>query len=274
MITPTNNLVKLGIGAAHRMRLELADQLFFPILVNINNPSQPMNGGYIGNRSGQSMRLTQAEFSQTLPLPTPVRGIAGNTGGYGADYSPLEGDPVGTIKTMTSDGPIFTMQRYDGKGIITIEDARINGIIDPIDPQYDYSSIPRYIVKSDGIVYDILELKGDEPPPNATDADGPYRHWAFAAEGQPNPAGGNFGTGTYAAGNVYTPHDDFLPGNITEDMYTRPVGLISFRDKQGASSGAIQEQLQRAQSTLDTMSRLLRSLHQESQTAFANFVVR
>jgi hypothetical protein len=262
MITPTNNLVKLGIGAAHRMRIELADQLFFPVLVNIKNPSQPMSGGYMGNRSGQSMRLTST-------------GIAGNTGGFGADYSPLEGDPVGTVKTVTSDGAIFTMQRYDGKGIITIEDARINGTVNPSNTQYDYSSTPRYIVKADGIVYDILELRGDEPDPDETAATGPYRHWEFAAEGKPNPAGGTFGTGTYVPGtNAYTPHPDFLPGNITEDMYTRPVGLISFRDKQGASSGAIQEQLQRAQSTLDTMSRLLRSLHQESQTAFANFVVR
>lgn len=263
MISPTNNLAKLGIGAAHRMRLELADQLFFPVLVNISNPSQPMAGGYMGNRSGQSIRLTSA-------------GIAGNTGGFGADYSALEGDPVGTVKTMTSDGPIFTMQRYDGKGIITIEDARINGAVNPSAAQYDYSSIPRYIVKADGIVYDILELKGNDPAPNAAaNTPGPYRHWAFAAEGKANPAGGTFGTGTYVGGtNSYTPHGDFLPENITKDMYTRPVGLISFRDKQGASSGAIQEQLQRAQSTLDTMSRLLRSLHQESQTAFANFVIR
>lgn len=256
MITPTNNLAKLGIGAAHRMRIELADQLFFPVLVNINNPSQPMTGGYAGTRGGQSTRLTSP-------------GIAGNTGGFGADYSPLDGDPVGTVRTMTSDGPIFTMQRYDGKGIITVEDARINGIINPADARFDYSSTPRYIVKADGIVYDLLELRGDEPPPDAIAANGPYRHWEFAADGNGFPAG-TYNTGT----NTYTPDTAFLPGNITEDMYTRPVGLISFRDKQGASSGAITEQLQRAQSTLDTMSRMLRSLHQESQTAFANFVVR
>ncbi len=268
MITPTNNLAKLGIGAAHRMRLELADQLFFPVLVNINNPSQPMNGGYMGNRSGQSMRLTQAQRTTVAGQPQ-VPGIAGNTGGFGADYSPLEGDPVGAVKTMTSDGPIFTMQRYDGKGIITIEDARINGIIDPTNPDFDYSSTPRYIVKADGIVYDILELRGNEPPPSANAANGPYRHWEFAADGNGFPAGAY-----NAATNTYTPNAAFLPGNITEEMYTRPVGLISFRDKQGASAGAIQEQLQRAQSTLDTMSRLLRTLHQESQTAFANFVVR
>lgn len=262
MISPTNNLVKLGIGAAHRMRLELADQLFFPVLVDKSNPSQPMPGGYIGNRSGISTRLT-------------ANGIAGNTGAYGADYSALVGDPIAAVKTMTSDGPIYTMQRYDGKGIITIEDARLNGTLAPSAAQYDYSSTPRYIVKADGIVYDILALKGVDPAPDQTAANGPYQHWAFAAEGQPNPAGGTFGTGTYAgANNAYTPHNDFLPANITEDMYVRPVGLISFRDKQGASSGAIQEQLQRAQSTLDTMSRLLRSLHQESQTAFSNFVVR
>lgn len=272
MITPTNNLVKLGIGAAHRMRLELADQLFFPVLVDKSNPSQPMPGGYIGNRSGQSMRLAGAQYIDPVTgTPTgPVPGIAANTGGYGADYSPLSGDPIAAIKTMTSDGPIYTMQRYDGKGIITIEDARLNGDINPINPAHNYSTVPRYIVKADGIVYDILELKGVDPDPDETAANGPYQHWAFAAEGT-----AGFGTGTYDdTTNTYTPHSDFLPGSITEDMYTRPVGLISFRDKQGASSGAIQEQLQRAQSTLDTMSRLLRSLHQESQTAFANFVVR
>lgn len=261
MITPTNNLAKLGIGAAHRMRLELADQLFYPVLVDARNPSQPMPGGFIGNRSGSPTRLTEP-------------GIAGNTGAYGADYSPLEGDPITAVKTMTSDGPIFTMQRYDGKGIITIEDPRLNTSL-PVGAAQDYSTIPRYVVKADGIVYDILTLKGNDPAPDQTAANGPYQHWAFAAEGQPNPAGGTFGTGTYTgASNTYQPHADFAPGNINEDMYVRPVGLISFRDKQGASSGAIQEQLQRAQSTLDTMSRLLKSLHQESQTAFSNFVIR
>ena len=249
MIIPSNNLALLGIGASHRTRLELADQLFFPVLVDIKNPSQPMPGGYVGNRGGASQRLTSP-------------GIGGNTGGYGADFSELEGDPITAVKTMTSDGPVFTMQKYDGSGIITVEDPLLNG--DGTPAADDFSNVPRYIVKSDGIVYDLLELRGAEPPPNAGFANGPYRHWELAAAAP--------GAGYTAATNTYNP--PISSADITEDHYTRPVGLISFRDKQGASSSAIQEQLQRAQSTLDTMSRLLRSLQQESQTAFANIVVR
>lgn len=246
-IVPTNNLNKLGIAAAHSMRLELADQLYYPIGVDVRNPAQPMSGGTVGNRSGQPQRLTSP-------------GIAGNTGGYGADFSALEGDPVTVVKTMTSDGPIFTIQQYNGQGIITAESPLAPA---PPDPDYDYSTVARYIVKADGYIYDLLALSLQDD--NIVSAPGPYSHWRLAADI------GNAAT-YVAADNAYTP--SILPAAINEAHYTRRVGQISFRPKDGASSGAIQEQLSRAQSTLDTMSRLLRSLHDEAKGPFANFVIR
>ncbi|MBF2055200.1 MAG: hypothetical protein IGS03_17250 [Candidatus Sericytochromatia bacterium] len=245
-IVPTNNLNKLGIAAAHSMRLELADQLYYPIGVDVRNPAQPMSGGTVGNRSGQPQRLTSGF-------------IDGNTGGYGADFSALEGDPVAVVKTMTSDGPIFTIQQYNGQGIITAESP----LAPAVAPGQDYSIVARYIVKADGYIYDLLALSIQED--NIASADGPYSHWRLAADI------GNAATYN-AANNTYTP--SIAPTAINESHYTRRVGQISFRPKDGASSGAIQEQLSRAQSTLDTMSRLLRSLHDEAKGPFANFVIR
>jgi len=246
-ITPTNSLAKLGIGAAHSMRLELADQLYYPIAVNAFNPSLPMMGGYVGNRSGQSQALTAG-------------GIAGNTAGFGADFNALEGDPVSIVKTMTSDGPIFTVQRYDGTGVLTVEDPRLNP-----KPAPDYSTVARYIIKADGYIYDLLDI--ENAPDNSNSAAGSYQHWRLNVD-IGNPALGIYNPLT----NTYNP--SLAPGAIQEIHYSRRVGQISFRPKDGASSGAIQEQLSRAQSTLDSMSRLLRSLHDEAKGPFANFVIR
>lgn len=257
-ITPTNNLAKLGIGAAHAMRIELADQLFFPIAVSIINPSQPMMGGYVGNRGGQAQRLSSP-------------GPGGNTGGYGADFGALEGDPISVVKTMTSDGPIFTLQKYDGTGIITVENPNLN-TTQPVPANQNYSTVARYLVKADGFIYDLLELRAtdtteldpNDPPANPAAFAGPYRHWELAAAG----AGVGYAAGT----NTYTP--PITPANINLGHYQRRVGQVSFRPKEGASAAVIQENLSRAQSTLDLMSRMLRSLHDECKGPFANLVVR
>lgn len=261
-IVATNNLAKLGIAAAHSMRLELADQLFYPIAVNILNPSQPMMGGSIGNRAGYAQRITSG-------------GAAGNTGGYRADFNGLEGDPVAVVKTMTSDGPIFTLQKYDGSGIITIEDPSLGP---PPLGTPDYTTTARYIVKADGKIYDCLQMRDFNEANGIPNEDNPitdpanpgfnnnYQHWEFAA------AGAN--TGYAGAGNLYTPPAGFAPNQLNQNHYIRPVGLISFRPKEGSSASVINDQLSRAQSTLDLMSRLLRSLHDESKGPFANLVIR
>lgn len=261
MLIPSNNLAKLGVGAAHSTRVQLADQLFFPIAVDFLNPSMPMNGGRIGNRSGSLTRLTSP-------------GIAGNTAGYNADYSFLVGDPASVIRTMTSDGPIFAVTYYNGGGQITIENP--SAVLGGGAP--DYGNIPRYIIKADGVIYDLLEIRGADssgsPPPA-----GPWQHWEFAAA--QNASGYTGATNTY---NPLTATIDgarypnvtggFAPDQITPDHYVVPVGRISFRAKAGASSAAIQEQLGRAQNMLDTMSRLLRSLHDEAKGPFANIGLR
>lgn len=247
MLIPSNDLVKLAIGAGHAQRVELSNQLFYPIAVDIRNPSQPLSGGSVGNRSG---------FATLLGTPN----IGGNTAAYAADFSPLTGDPLAVIKIMTANGPIFTLARYDGTGIITIEDPALGG---------PYSSVPRYVVKADGTIYDCLEARGadSEVAPNNFSN---LRHWEFAADI----------TGTYTVATGYTPGNDVNgvslqnPANISERHYIRPVGKVSFRAKSGAASGVIQENLQRIATGLDTMSRILRSFHDEAKGPFANIVIR
>ncbi len=250
MISPTNNLAKLGIGAAHAMRLELADQLFFPVAVDMLYPGQPMMGGAVGNRGGAPQRLTDA-------------GIGGNTGGFAADFSNLTGDPIAVVKTMTSDGPIFTLQNYKGTGIITIEDPNV---VSAAPAGQNYTTVARYMIKSDGLVYDLLELRGLDSLNTAPGTTGPYQHWEFAND--------TTGTSYTPGSNTYVPPAQFSNNQIIAAHYSRPVGRLSFQPKEGASQGAIQEQLTRAQSTLDTMSRMLRALHDEGKGPFSNFVIR
>jgi hypothetical protein len=256
MLIPSNNFVKLAIGAGHAVRVELSNQLFFPIAVDINNPSQPLMGGSVGNRSGRANRLGDPN-------------IGGNTAAYAADFAALTGDPLGVVKINTANGPIFTLTRYDGTGIITIEEPNLN-------PAGPFSSIPRYIVKADGTIYDCLVARGvdNETAPNTYNN---LSHWEFAADLTPTyTVGGGYVPGTIP-NSAFPPVPATVP--ITADTidnihYTRAVGRVSFRPKSGASSGVIQDSLQRAQGSLDTMSRILRSLHDESKGVLSNIVIR
>lgn len=251
MLIPSNNFAKLAIGAGHAVRVELSNQLFYPIAVDIRNPSQPLMGGSIGNRSGRPVTLTAPN-------------IGGNTAAFSADFAPLTGDPLGVVKINTANGPIFTLTRYDGTGIITIEEPQLNG---------PYSSVPRYVVKADGTIYDCLVARGvdNETAPNTYNN---LSHWEFAADLTPGYSVG----GGYVPGTVPNPNGGAALAatapNISEIHYTRAVGRVSFRPKSGASSGVIQDQLQRAQGSLDTMSRILRSLHDEAKGALSNIVIR
>ncbi|PIQ26333.1 hypothetical protein COW36_14905 [bacterium (Candidatus Blackallbacteria) CG17_big_fil_post_rev_8_21_14_2_50_48_46] len=243
MLIPSNNFVKLAIGAGHAVRVDLANQLFYPIAVDINNPSQPLAGGSVGNRSGRAVTLGSA-------------GVGGNTAAYGADFSSLTGDPLSVVKINTANGPLFTLAKYDGTGIITIEDPTLGA--------NPYASIPRYVVKADGTIFDCLEARGQdtETAPNTYSN---LRHWEFAADG----------AGTYTVAGGYVPGGIFgTPSSITENHYTRAVGKVSFRAKSGAASAVIQEQIQRTQSGIDTMSRMLRAFHDEAKGPFSNIVIK
>lgn len=274
MRIPSNDLVKLSIGAGHRRRLELADQLFYPVAIDLLRPGNPLSGGYVGNRGGRGVRLTDV-------------GPGGNTGGMGADYSFLEGDPLTVVKTNTSDGVIFTLKNYNGKGVVTVEDS----LAAPPEAGFnDYSSVPRYIIKADGGIYDLLELRGTDTnvtDPNAAGFNGPYQHWELAAEppgdnsvniGNPYPAPPAqpqpIGNSNPAGGDYFRYTPSIAPDAINESHYTRLVGHVSIRPKEGASSSVIQEQLTRTQTTIDTMSRLLRTLHDEAKGPFANLGLR
>ena len=261
MLIPSNNLVKLAIGAGHSERVELANQLFYPIAVDIQNPAQPLMGGSVGNRSGRAAWLSGLTPAPTgITVPANQQCLLGNTAAYAADFSALSGDPLGVVKVNTANGPIFTLTRYDGSGIITIDQNTSNGA---------YSSIPRYIVKADGTIYDCLQASGSDVE-NTPNVYTNLTHWKFAADTTDNYNT----TAGYLPGNDAAGTSLANPANVSEIHYTRPVGMISFRPKSGASSGIIQEQLQRVSAGLDTMSRMLRTFHDEAKGAFSNIVIR
>lgn len=239
MFVPSNNLLKLGIGAAHQQRVDLANRLFFPVAVDILNPTEPMRGGSIGNRGGGPTFLTGAASA----------GVGGNSAGYIAEFSTIEGDPLIILKKMTSDGEQFVV--VDGRGKeVMLEDPTLNG---------PYSSIPRYRIKADGTIYDLLEIRGADNAAGTL-----FQHWEFAAAGV-----GPYGGGGY---NPPAPFNNNLL--IDETHYVKAVGRISFRPKAGASSQLIQDNLSRASGALDSMSRFLRTLHDEAKGPFANIILR
>lgn len=280
MFVPSNNLVKLGIGGAHYTRIRLSEMLFSPVAVNFNNPAIPMFGGSVGNRSGQAVKLNSI-------------GIAGNTGAYKADYSAISGDTISIIRKFTSDGVEYQVADYLGNQV-GIEAPNANH------PSYaglsvDWNNdgtggdalpgttadvpllkgIPRYIVKSDGVIYDCLIIRDQNGSSTAQSENtqapvtpgGGFQHWEFAA------AGGGFYT---AASNSYNASAALasLGGTLQGVHYTRPVGRISFRPKSGSGAQVIQDHLGRAQTSLDALSRVLRTLNDEAKGPFANIVLR
>ena len=246
MIVSSNHLAKLGIGAAHRLRLELSDRLFFPVAIDFENPSLPMFGGSIANRGGVPVLLS----SPNVPTAN------GNTGGYKAEFSPIDGDAVTIIRKKTSDGINFSVGDFEGKEI-AVEDPAVVGLS-------AYKGIPRYLIKADGAIYDILRISGfDDAPTNN------YQHWAIS-----NGVGGTHAGGGYAAGTYTPPAVTSSFSAVIDTLYDRPVGRISFRAKSGASSQLIQDNISRVGSALDSMSRLLGTLHDEGKGPFANIILR
>lgn len=279
MFVPSNNLAKLGIGAANMNRIRLADQLFFPVAVNFANPAIPMFGGSVGNRAGRAVHLNSP-------------GVAGNIGGYTADFSPITGDTISVVRKFTSDGVEYQVADYQGRqlaieapqashpvygtGVAGDIDWDNNGTVDASDtPPALPGAIallkgtPRYIIKADGIIYDCLEMRSSDNSQIKPTPGGGYQHWEFAAAAGP-PTFYNSTDNTYDAQAALTS----LGGNLAAAHYTRPVGRISFRPKSGAGAQVIQDHLGRAQTSLDALSRVLRSLNDEAKGPFANLVIR
>lgn len=213
-----NSLI-LSIGVAFDAQLKAADNLFFSAAVDFTDPTRPQFGGALGTSSGAATTL----------YSTTDAGV-----GYASANNPVSGDPVTVRQISTAEGPRY--QITDGNGReIKVESQATNG---------QYRNIPRYIVKSDGVVYDVLA-------PQTTTGAGQY---GICVPGNVN------GTPAYTTAAA-------APGanaiNITH--YARAVGRITFKAKEGATLARAQDDLQRVGSIVQLLTRLLESVQDEAK---------
>lgn len=204
----------LSIGVGFDSQLKAADNLFFSTAIDISDPTRPMFGGGIGNTAGLARRISDADAE-----------------GYLSFNNGVDGDPVAIKQIATADGPRYVITDGTGKEVM-VEDPSAGG-----DPTLQ--ATPRYIVKSDGTIYDLLV----HSQPGGTGA------WQIG-----NPAQAFGGTGIA------------YPTTITIDNYARPVGKITFKAKEGATLARAQDELSRLGNSLQLLVRLLESIQQESNS--------
>lgn len=205
----------LSVGVGFDSQLKAADNLFFSTAVDISDPSRPMFGGAIGNSKGLARRISDADAEGFLSL---------NNG--------IDGDPITIKQIATADGPRYVATDGSGKEIM-IEDPSAGG-------SAQLQATPRYLIKSDGTVYDCLV----HAVPGGTGA------WKIADPTQP------FGGTGLAA----------VPGTIGIDNYARPVGKITFKAKEGATLARAQDELGRISSSVQLLVRLLESIQDEARS--------
>lgn len=219
-----NSLI-LSIGVAFDAQLKAADNLFFSAAVDFTDPTRPQFGGSVGTSSGAATELYSTTDKGT---------------GYASPNNPVSGDPVTVRQISTAEGPRY--QITDGNGReIKVESPSTNG---------QYRNIPRYVVKSDGTIYDVLA-------PKTTTGAGEF--------GICNPNKLN-GTPAFDAPGT-TPASNAAPNangiNITH--YARAVGRITFKAKEGATLARAQDDLQRVGSIVQLLTRLLESVQDEAK---------
>lgn len=205
----------LSIGVGFDAQLKAADNLFFSTAIDISDPTRPMFGGAIGNSQGLARRLGDADAE-----------------GYLSFDNGIDGGPVTVKQLATADGPRYVVT--DGTGAeIMVEDPSAGG-------NQTLQATPRYVVKADGTIYDLLvhEVAGGTGP------------WRVGDPAQP------FGGTGLAA----------VPNPITIDHYARPVGKITFKAKEGATLARAQDTLGRLGNSLQLLVRLLESIQDESRS--------
>jgi hypothetical protein len=207
----------LSIGVGFDSQLKAADNLFFSTAIDIADPTKPMYGGKIGNEKGLARRISDSDAE-----------------GYLNADNAVDGGPVAIKQIATADGPRYVITDGTGQEVM-VEDPSAGG--DPV-----LQATPRYIVKSDGTVYDLLV----HSQPGGTG------RWNIG-----NPAQAFGGQGL-----VYVPGGT----NITIDNYARPVGKITFKAKEGATLARAQDELSRLGNSLQLLVRLLESIQQESNS--------
>ena len=206
-----NNLI-VSIGIAFDSQLKAADNLFFAAAIDFTDPTRPLFGGTVGNSAGQAVNL-----------------YSGDSAGFASPNNAVSGDPVTVRQISTADGPRYQVADNNGREV-KIESPTVTG---------NYRNIPRYIVKSDGVIYDVL----------AAQTAAGVGNWGIANPGLPN------GTPALAAA---------IPSNnINLTHYARPVGRITFKAKEGATLARSQDDLQRTGSIVQLLTRLLESVQDE-----------
>lgn len=208
----------LSIGVGFDSQLKAADNLFFSTAIDINDASRPMFGGSIGNNKGLARGLGASDAEGFLSLSNGI-----------------DGDPLTIKQIATADGPRYIATDGTGKEIM-IEDPSAGG-------SPTLQATPRYIIKSDGTIYDCL----------VHSVAGGTGQWRIADPAQP------FG-GTGLA--TFTPGTD----TITIAHYARPVGKITFKAKEGATLARAQDELGRIGSSVQLLVRLLESIQDESRS--------
>lgn len=217
-----NNLI-VSIGVAFDAQLKAADNLFFSAAVDFTDPTRPEFGGPLGKASGASALLYST-----------------GSVGYTSANNPVSGDPVTVRSINTSEGPRYQITDNNGREIKIESQSAAGG---------GYKNIPRYLVKSDGIVYDVLA-------PQTTGGTGEF---GIARPDKVN------GIPAYDSTTGANGWGGKTANDITLSNYARPVGRITFKAKEGATLARAQDDLQRVGSIVQLLTRLLESVQDEGK---------
>jgi len=211
-----SNLI-VSIGVAFDAQLKAADNLFFASGIDFSDPTRPMFGGSVGTIAG---------VETTIYGTTPAEG-------YASTQNAVTGQPITVRQIATAEGPRYQVVDESGREI-KVESQSTTG---------NYRNVPRYVVKADGVIYDLLA------PENASGSG----EWRIC---DPNAASGNGGTGLATDPGI---------GAIGLGHYARPVGRITFKAKEGATIARAQDDLQRTGSIVQLLTRLLESIQDEAK---------
>lgn len=215
MALSIDNLL-VSIGVAYDLQLKAADNLFYAAAVQADDPSKPMFGGYAGTAAGGAAQVTATPGTPGTPAAD----------GYYSINNGIEGDPIAIRQVATPSGPVYKV--VDGSGNEIMVET-------PNGPGGAFANVPRYMVKADGLIYDILNIG---PGPNSSSVY--YMPVASAAAVGPN-------------------------------HYDLPVGRITFKAKEGASLTRATDEQQRASQVVQLLTRLLEGLQEESKQ-FASII--
>lgn len=207
----------ISIGVAYDAQLKAADNLFFSAAVDFSDPTRPMFGGSVGDPSGNAAALYSA-----------------NAVGFASPNNAVSGDPVTVRQISTAEGPRYQVTDSNGREI-KVENSSVAG--------GQWRNTPRYLVKSDGIIYDVLATVGSSGS----------GQWGISNPGT-TPVSG-FATAAAAP----------APTGLALNHYARPIGRITFKAKEGATLAKAQDDVQKAGTIVQTLTRLLESVQDESK---------